>query len=129
MGVLVRLVLRVLGFPFRLFWGVLHVVFRPVTGLLLGRLDRSPTLGRLIGRASSLMATQRGLLLMVGVVLLFVSVILHFLALVAMVSWGGMSEAVYWLCVPFAMLHVAVLVSFVGIMLATPLGQGYSDRV
>lgn len=129
MGGIVWLVARVLGLPFRLVGGFLRVVFSPVVMPIARRLDRSPALGRLIGRASSSMATQRGLLLMIGVVLLAVSLMLHFLALIVMVSSGGFGKALYWLCIPFAMFHVAVLVSFVGIMLATPLGQGYSDRV
>ncbi|WP_162910074.1 hypothetical protein [Aggregatilinea lenta] len=75
------------------------------------------------------MATQRGLLLMIGVGLLLVSLVLHIGALVIMVSVGGFGTALYWLCIPFVMFHFAVFVAFVGVMLAVPLGQGYSDRV
>ncbi|HML20143.1 MAG TPA: hypothetical protein PKD09_00745 [Aggregatilinea sp.] len=120
---------RLLSLPFRLVGRLIGVLLRPFVGPVSRRLDRSPALGRLIGRASSSMATQRGLLLMIGVGLLLLSLVMHGVVLVIMVLAGGFGAGLYWLCIPFALFHVAVLVSFVGIMLATPLGQGYSDRV
>ncbi|NDJ78620.1 MAG: hypothetical protein GYB65_20415 [Chloroflexi bacterium] len=53
--------------------------------------------------------------------------IVHGLILVVMVSTNSFDRNLYWLCIPFTLLHVGVLFGFVGIMLATPLGQGYKD--
>lgn len=74
------------------------------------------------------MATQRGLLLMIGSGLLITSLITHFIVLVIMVSTDSFDSNLYWLCIPFTLLHVGVLIGFTGAMIATPLGQGYKDE-
>jgi hypothetical protein len=95
----------------------------------LGRqVDSSGTLSNLIDQLSSSMATQRGLLLMIGTGLLVVSLLIHFAVLVMMVASDSFDRNLYWLCIPFTLVHAGVLIGFTGAMLATPLGQGYKDK-
>jgi hypothetical protein len=105
--------------------------FRPIVVLMrpvLRRIDRSQRLSGLINSLSSSMATLRGLLLMVGSAIVAVSLIAHAVVLVALVTSDRYDRQLYWLCIPFALLHVGVLIGFTGTMLATPLGQGYKDK-
>lgn len=99
-------------------------MFRP----LLNRLDSSPRLSRRIDRISSMMATQRGLLLIVGTVLVLLSLLAHGVVVFVLVVYYNLSVALYWLCLPATLFHLGVLSGFVGLMLATPLGQGYRDK-
>lgn len=99
-------------------------MFRPISH----RIDSSRRLSRLINRVSSLMATQRGLLLLVGTVLVTLGFAAQGLVIVLLVARYAYSSALYWLCLPSALLFLGVLAGFVGIMLATPLGQGYKDK-
>jgi hypothetical protein len=74
------------------------------------------------------MATQRGLLLMVGMGMVIVSLIVHGLTLAIMVSTASFDSTLYWLCIPVTLMHAGVLAGFTGAMLAVPLGQGYKDK-
>lgn len=112
-----RLVLRLLG-------NVLTALFRP----LMRKIDSSVWLSDAINHLSSSMATQRGLLLMIGTALLVVSLVAHAVILMIMVSTDGFDTNLYLLCIPFTLFHVGVLAGFTGAMLATPLGQGYKDN-
>lgn len=100
------------------------MIFRPITH----RIDSSRRLSRRIDRVSSLMATQRGLLLLLGTAIVSLSLVVHAVVIVALVAHYELSSGLYWLCLPAALLHVGVLAGFTGIMLATPLGQGYKDQ-
>lgn len=131
MNQLSSLLLRVLSFPFVLlrliFRGIgrgLKVLFDP----LLARIDESRRLSELINTLSSSMATQRGLLLMMGTGVVIISLIVHWAVLVIMVASSSFDRHLYWLCIPFSLLHMGVLVGFIGIMLAVPLGQGYRSQ-
>lgn len=97
-------------------------------GPLSRRLDASPRLSRGINRMSSLMATQRGLLLLLGTALVALSLVAHGVVIVLLVTQDAFSGGLYWLCLPAALLHLGVLTGFTGIMLAAPLGQGYKDK-
>lgn len=122
-----RLIWRVLLFPLRLIGWLLRPVarlFRP----LLRSVDSSGRLSGLIDQVSSSMATQRGLLLLIGTVTLVISLLVHGIVLVIMVSTASFDSTLYWLCIPFTLLHAGVLLGFTGTMLATPLGQGYRER-
>ncbi len=99
-------------------------MFRP----LLNRLDSSPRLSRRIDRISSMMATQRGLLLIIGTGLVLLSLLAHGAVVIMLVTYYNLSAGLYWLCLPAALFHLGVLSGFVGLMLATPLGQGYRDK-
>ncbi len=74
------------------------------------------------------MATQRGLLLMIGTGVVVISLIAHILTVAILVTTADLSHYLYWLCLPFVLLHTGVLIGFVGIMLAVPLGQGYKNQ-
>jgi hypothetical protein len=99
-----------------------------LTRPLAARVDASAELSVLINSLSSSMATQRGLLLMIGTVLLVISLLAHGITLVLLVASDSFGRSLYWLCIPFALLHVGVLAGFTGAMLAIPLGQGYKDK-
>jgi hypothetical protein len=74
------------------------------------------------------MATQRGLLLLLGTAIVLLSLVVSALVIALLVSDGHFDQTLYWLCLPAALLHLGVLLGFTGIMLAVPLGQGYKDR-
>jgi len=124
-------VIRVLMFPLRpitwlgsWFLKALGVVFGPA----LRRIDASPWLSERIDSLSSAMATQRGLPILIGTGLLIASFLAHGVVILLLVAYGSLSDSVYWLCIPFALLHIGLLTGFIGIMVATPLGQGYKDK-
>jgi hypothetical protein len=96
-------------------------------GPLLKRIDASGWMSEYINRLSSSMATQRGLLLVLGTGILILSLFTHALVLILLVLSDSFSSNLYWLCIPFALLHLGVLTGFTGAMLAVPLGQGYKN--
>lgn len=98
--------------------------FRP----LISRLDSSPWLSKRIDTLSSAMATQRGLPIIIGTGLLIASFVAHGIVIVLLVSTEQFGGSLYWLCIPFTLLHLGILAGFTGTMLATPLGQGYKDK-
>lgn len=65
---------------------------------------------------------------MIGTGVLVVSLVVHAVVLAIMVSTDSFDRNLYWLCIPFALLHIGVLAGFTGAMLAIPLGQGYKDQ-
>lgn len=95
---------------------------------LLSRIDSSREISKWLDRLSSSMATQRGLLLLIGTILLMASLFAHAITIILLVSAQTFSGSLYWLCIPFSLMHAGVMVGFIGIMLATPLGQGYKDN-
>lgn len=129
---------RVLHFLVRIL--LLPVYLIRAAGRLLGRglgallapavqkFDSSERLSVLIDSLSSSMATQRGLFILIGTGLLGASLIAHGLVLVILVATDAFDRNVYWLCIPFTLLHLGVLTGFTGTMLAIPLGQGYKDK-
>lgn len=100
------------------------MIFRPLTR----GIDSSRRLSQRIDRISSLMASQRGLLLLIGTAIVALSLVVHGVVIVLLVTHYALSSGLYWLCLPAALFHVGVLAGFTGIMLATPLGQGYKDK-
>ncbi|MBN1565041.1 MAG: hypothetical protein JXA10_14445 [Anaerolineae bacterium] len=116
----VLLPLRLLGVLGR----VLGILFRPV----LMRIDSSQDLSNTINSLSSSMASQRGLPLIIGTVLLVLSLIVHGIVIVGLVATDSFDKNLYWLCIPFTILHAGVLAGFTGAMLAIPLGQSYRDQ-
>ena len=126
-----RFLLRVILLPVTILRLVGHVVGRMVSALLepaVRRIDASERLSVLINSLASAMATQRGLPILAGTALLVASLIAHAVVLVILVASGGFDRSLYLLCIPFALLHLGVLVGFTGTMLAVPLGQGYKDK-
>jgi hypothetical protein len=114
---LIRLAGRLLG-------RVVGTLLAPATQ----KFDSSENLSNLINSLSSSMATQRGLPILVGTALLVLSWITHGIVLVVLVSTDTFDRNLYWLCIPFTLMHLGVLAGFTGTMLAIPLGQGYKDK-
>ena len=83
---------------------------------LFNWLDRLPQIKALIKWLSATLAAQRGLPLIVAIVFTVISLILQ---LIAMVS----GNTVLLIC-GITALHVALLIGFVGVLLAAPLGRG-----
>lgn len=121
---LILLPLYLVRGAFRLLWAGLKIAFGPV----LRRVDASPRLGHVITALSSSIAPQRGVPLLVGAVLVVLSLLVSGLVTVLLVEAGRFDAGLYWLCIPAVLLHLGVLVGFIGVMLAAPLGQGYRDR-
>lgn len=126
MSVVVR-GLRLLFFPLVVLGRIGGRLGATLGGPLFKRVDSSGGLSVFISGLSSSMATQRGLLLMIGTGILIVSLFVHALVLVLLVLSDSFSSNLYWLCIPFALLHLGVLTGFTGAMLAIPLGQGYKN--
>lgn len=124
MAYLVKIPLVIMRAIFRVLHRVLVRVFNPVARVI----DSSDRLSRLINSLSSSMATQRGLLLVVGTGVVVLSLMVHGITVIALVATEHFSRALYWLCVPATLLHVGILAGFVGILLAVPLGQGYKSQ-
>lgn len=131
MNRVLRLLLRVVFLPVSLVRMVGRLSGR-VLGVLLApavqKFDSSENLSNLINSLSSSMATQRGLPILVGTGLLVLSLISHGIVLVVLVSTDMFDRNLYWLCIPFTLMHLGVLAGFTGTMLAVPLGQGYKDK-
>jgi len=123
-----RFLLTILWQPFRLLRGLFGLIFGRLIRRLIERFYSSSYFSQFINRISSSMATQRGLLLMVGTVLLVISLVVHAIVIIGIVSTERYDRSLYWLCLPTTLLHLGVLIGFTGAMIATPLGQGYKDK-
>ncbi len=126
-----RVILRAVLLPLQLARSAMRLVGRGLSRLfapVVRQLDASPGLSNMINSLSSSMATQRGLPLVIGTGLLLLSLVAHGLVLAILVSSDDFGRNLYWLCIPFTLMHVGVLAGFTGAMLATPLGQGYRDK-
>lgn len=108
--------------------GLLWAGFLRLSGPLRRRMDASPGFGQAINSLSSSVASQRGVPLLAGTVLIVLSLVASGLVIVLLVAAGGFDTSLAWLCIPAALLHLGILTGFIGIMLAVPLGQGYRDR-
>lgn len=121
---LITLPLFVVGGVLRLLWGGLLWL----SGPLRRRIDASPGFGSALNSLSSSIASQRGVPLLVGTALVALSLVASGLVIVLLVAAGRVDASLFWLCIPAVLLHLGILVGFVGIMLAVPLGQGYKER-
>ena len=79
-------------------------------------LDRSERLKALIKWLSFSLATKRGLPLMAAIGLTILSLIVHIIAALSGSVWVGICG--------FSILHFAILIGFLGVLLAEPLGRG-----
>jgi hypothetical protein len=82
----------------------------------IGWLDRSPRLSSLIKWLSTSLAAQRGLPVMGALLLTTISLVVHLV-------WLATGNTLLGLC-GFAVLHIAILIGFLGVLLAEPLGRG-----
>ncbi|MBX3064210.1 MAG: hypothetical protein KF726_14630 [Anaerolineae bacterium] len=83
---------------------------------MLNRLDRAEWLSRLIRWMSTTLAAKRGLPVIAAIAMTVISLIVH-------VVWVISGSMVVGLC-GFGLLHLAILIGFVGVLLAEPLGRG-----
>lgn len=83
---------------------------------MLNRLDRAEWLSRLIRWMSTTLAAKRGVPVIVAIVMTVISLIVH-------VLWVISGNMLVGLC-GFGLLHLAILIGFVGVLLAEPLGRG-----
>jgi hypothetical protein len=79
-------------------------------------LDRSPRISALIQWLSTSLSTRRGLPVMGAMLLTVVSLIVHIVA--------ALSRDVTVMICGFGVLHIAILIGFLGALLADPLGRG-----
>lgn len=94
---------------------------------MLRRIDSSKRLSDLLVQISTASARLRGLPLLIGTAILLLSLISFGLVLLSLVLSDIIASAWLWLCLPLGFLHLALLVFFVGVMIAVPLGEGYRD--
>ena len=83
---------------------------------MFDRLDRSPQLSRLITWLSKTLSARRGLPVIVAIGMTLVSLVVHIL-------WIVTGSALVGLC-GFGLLHLAILIGFIGVLMAEPLGRG-----
>lgn len=121
-------IFQLVTLPVRLLWRAIATIALTLARPLLRRIDSSARLSHTISELSSSMAMQRGLLLLIGMVIVGLSLLVNVLVIVALVSAGRFDRSLSWLCLPAVLLHIGVILGFTGIMLAVPLGQGYKDR-
>ena len=79
------------------------------------RIDRSPTLIRLLENISSLLAKQRGLPIVIGIVLIVIGAILEFL------NVAFQSQAIEMVEIIFR--NLGLVTALIGILLLEPLGR------
>lgn len=79
------------------------------------RVDRSPSLARLIERLSTFLAQRRGLPVVIGIMLVILSFVVQFLNVYIP------SQALQVFGVIFQ--HVGILLALIGLLLAEPLGK------
>lgn len=79
------------------------------------RIDRSPTIARMLERLSATLARQRGLPVVVGVFLIAISFIVHLIGL------GSPSPLLnlIWSITH----HLGLIIAFIGLLLIEPLGR------
>ncbi len=87
---------------------------------LLRGLDNAGWLRRLLSYFRRTLPSRRGLLLLGGVALTVLSLLVHILYLISD------TNPLIGLC-GFLLLHIAIIVGFIGVLLAEALGRGYRD--
>jgi hypothetical protein len=85
-------------------------------GVIFEWFDRSPAIRELLKWLSTSLASRRGLPIIAAIALTVVSLVVHLVA-----ALGG--SVLLSIC-GFTLLHVAILIGFIGILLAEPLGRG-----
>ena len=116
--------MRVILWPGRMALKGLALPLRPLSA----RIDSSEGVGRLLVSVSNGLAAQRGLLLLIGTVLIALSLLAHAVVIGALVLSDAVASALAWLCLPLALLHLGLLIGLTGVLLAVPLGPGYPAR-
>lgn len=94
---------------------------------LVHKIDSSPTLNRLLSGISTWLAIQRGLPMLVGTILVAFSCLVFGVTLPLLVSATDSDTLWVLLCLPLFLLHLGILLAFIGFMMAAPLGKGYRE--
>lgn len=79
------------------------------------RLDRSPSIARLLERLSATLARQRGLPVVIGVLL----VIISFIVRLVDVYVGSQALELIWVITH----HLGIIIALIGLLLVEPLGR------
>lgn len=79
------------------------------------RIDRSPALARMLERLSATLARQRGLPVVIGVLLIGVSFVVHLIGMAAPSQLLGLIWSITH--------HLGLIVAFVGLLMIEPLGR------
>ena len=79
------------------------------------RLDRSPSIARLLERLSATLARQRGLPVVIGVLLVIVSFIVRLVD----VYVGSQLLELIWVITH----HLGIIIALIGLLLVEPLGR------
>lgn len=79
------------------------------------RIDRSPSLSRLLEQVSTSLAQQRGLPVIIGLVFIIVAFIVQ---IVSIAFPSPLLELVWAIA-----LHVGLIIALIGLLLVQPLGQ------
>ncbi len=90
---------------------------------MFGRLDSSTRISRFLEWVSTAMARQRGLPMLIGFVLVILSGFCFGMTMLALVLTDRIASIWLWFCPPLFLLHLGIIVGFLGFMLATPLGE------
>jgi hypothetical protein len=91
------------------------------------RLDRSQRLSRLLAWVSTTLAVNRGLPMLAGTVMVFVSWIASGIIIPAIALSSDVADIWLLLCVPAFILHLGIVTAFIGFMMSEPLGRGYKE--
>lgn len=94
---------------------------------MLRRFDSNPAIAESFIRLTRYLAANRGLLLLAGTGLAILSLVLSIVVMVAIVSSSAVGTIWLLLLLPLVLLHLAVILGFIGMMLIIPLGQSYGD--
>lgn len=79
------------------------------------RIDQSPALARFLELLSSTMAKQRGLPVVIGILLVIVSFVLQSIEVFAPSQWLELAGVIF--------LHVGVITTLVGLLVSEALGK------
>lgn len=82
---------------------------------MLKWIDRSPALAQLLEKLSSLLARQRGLPVIIGIILVSISFVIQ---LVNLAAHSALLDLLWTICH-----HLGIIIALIGILLVEPLGQ------
>ncbi|HLY28765.1 MAG TPA: hypothetical protein VKQ72_20640 [Aggregatilineales bacterium] len=85
-------------------------------GVIFEWFDRSPAIRELLKWVSTSLASKRGLPIIAAIAITVVSLVVHIVA--------ALNNSVLLSICGFTLLHLAILLGFIGVLLAEPLGRG-----
>lgn len=92
---------------------------------LLRWVDRNAALNNFLTKLSTMLSINRGLPMLVGTVLVTISLVVSAIVIPVI----AFSTDTIWLllCLPAAILHLGLIVAFIGFMVSAPLGRGFRE--